>query len=326
MRKRLIPLILAFALLGVTFAYAADVEPFDIAFIVKATDSDFWQYTIVGAKNAEYDLKGLINVTVYGPPSEADIDEQVAIVENVVNTKPDAIVIASTSSDATSLVLNNAYEQGIKIILIDNFVHDTGYHSFLATNNRVGGALAADKLVEFLQAAGKPLEGKIAVISSMAGVQVLIDRTEGFLERLEEIAPGLEVLPIRYADNDIAVAANIAEDILTANPDLLGFFANNNHTGDGVARVIEERGLQDQIVAVAYDSDPQEIDALRSGALKALIVQDPHGMGYKGVMFAFMAINGEPLPEYFDTGVYVVTQENLDESMWILDPFSRKKY
>jgi len=50
MRKRLIPLILAFVLLGVTFAYAADVEPFDIAFIVKATDSDFWQYTIVERK------------------------------------------------------------------------------------------------------------------------------------------------------------------------------------------------------------------------------------------------------------------------------------
>lgn len=326
MRKIIVLLVLAFVLLGTTFVYAADVEPYDIAFIVKATDSDFWQYTIVGAKNAEYDLKGLIKITVYGPPSEADIDQQVSILENVVNTKPDAIVIASTSSDATSLVLNNAYEQGIKVILIDNFVYETGYHSFLATNNKVGGALAADKLVEALQAAGKPLEGKVAVISAMAGVQVLIDRTDGFLARLAEIAPGIEVLPIRYADNDIATAANIAEDILTANPDLLGFFANNNHTGDGVARIIEERGLQDQVIAVAYDSDPQEIDALQSGALKALIVQDPHGMGYKGVMFAFMAINGEPLPEYFDTGVYVITKDNLDESMWILDPFSRKKY
>ncbi len=326
MRKFMVLLILAFVLLGTTFVYAADVEPYDIAFIVKATDSDFWQYTIVGAKNAEYDLKGLIKITVYGPPSEADIDEQVSILENVVNTKPDAIVIASTSSDATSLVLNNAYNQGIKVILIDNFVHDTGYHSFLATNNKVGGALAADKLVEALQAAGKPLKGKVAVISAMAGVQVLIDRTDGFLARLKEIAPDIEVLPVRYADNDIATAASIAEDILTANPDLLGFFANNNHTGDGVARIIEERGLQDQIIAVAYDSDPQEVDALKSGALKALIVQDPHGMGYKGVMFAFMSINGEPLPEYFDTGVYVVTKENLDDSMWILDPFSRKKY
>ena len=268
----------------------------------------------------------MVKITVYGPPSEADIDEQVAILENVVNTKPDAIVIASTSSEATSLVLDNAYKQGIKIVLIDNFVYDTGIHSFLATNNKVGGALAADNLVESLKAAGKSLEGKISLISAMAGVQVLVDRDDGFAARLKEIAPGLEVLPTRYVDNDIAVAANAAEDLLTANPDLLGFFADNNHTGDGVARVIEERSLQDKIVAVAYDSDPQEIDALRSGALKALIVQDPHGMGYKGVMFAFMAINGEPLPQYYDTGVYVITKENLDDSMWILDPFSRKKY
>ena len=326
MRKIMLLLMVILVLLGTAFCYAADVEPYDVAFIVKATDSDFWQYTIVGAKNAEFDLKGLVKITVYGPPSEADIDEQVAILENVVNTKPDAIVIASTSSEATSLVLDNAYKQGIKIVLIDNFVYDTGIHSFLATNNKVGGALAADNLVESLKAAGKSLEGKISLISAMAGVQVLVDRDDGFAARLKEIAPGLEVLPTRYVDNDIAVAANAAEDLLTANPDLLGFFADNNHTGDGVARVIEERSLQDKIVAVAYDSDPQEIDALRSGALKALIVQDPHGMGYKGVMFAFMAINGEPLPQYYDTGVYVITKENLDDSMWILDPFSRKKY
>ncbi len=96
MRKFVLLMVMVLVLLGTAFSYAADVEPYDIAFIVKATDSDFWQYTIVGAKNAEFDLKGLIKVTVYGPPSEADIDEQVAILENVVNTKPDAIVIASS--------------------------------------------------------------------------------------------------------------------------------------------------------------------------------------------------------------------------------------
>ena len=300
---------------------------YEIAFIVKATDSDFWQYTIVGAKNAEYDLKGLVKVTVYGPPSEADIDKQVALLEDVIRKKPDAIVIASTSSYATAPLLDQAYEMGIKIILIDNFVHDTRYHSFLATNNKVGGALAAEQIVKNLKKMGKPLKGKVGLISAMAGVQVLIDRDSGFAERLKELAPDLEILPTRYVDNDIAKAAAAAEDLITAYGDeLVAIFADNNHTGDGVARVIEERGLQNKIVAVAYDSDPQEIEALRKGVLKALIVQDPHGMGYKGVMFAFMAINGEPLPQYFDTGVYVVTKENMDELDWVLDPFKRKKY
>lgn len=309
-------------LLGGVLSFAS----YEIAFIVKATDSDFWQYTIVGGKNAEHDLQGLINLTVYGPPSEADIDRQISILENVVNQKPDAIVMSSISSDAPSLILQRAYEEGIKIILIDNYVNDTKFHSFLATDNKHGGALAAEKLVEFLKEKNKPLKGKVGLISAMAGVQVLMDRDEGFKERLAEIAPDLEILPTIYVDNDIAKAANAAEDLLTAHKDLVAIFADNNHTGDGVARTIEMRGLEEEIVAVAYDSDPQEIDALRTGALDALIVQEPHGMGYKGVMFAFMAIHGEPLPEYFDTGVYVVTNENMEELMWVLDPFSRKRY
>lgn len=320
--KRLFTLLSVLALCVVTVFGA-----YNIAFIVKATDSEFWQYTIVGAKNAEKDLQGLIKVTVYGPPSEADIDKQVAILEDVIRTKPAAIVIASTSSHATAPALNRAYQQGIKIILIDNFVFNTGYNSFLATNNKLGGGLAAEKVVEFLKKAGKPLKGKVGLISSMAGVQVLIDRDDGFKARLKELAPELEILPTRYVDNDIAKAMAATEDLITAYGDqLVAIFADNNHTGVGVARVLEERRLQDKIIAVAYDSDPQEVEALRKGILKALIVQDPHGMGYKGVMFAFMAINGEPLPTYFDTGVYVVTRENMDQLKWVLDPYLRKRY
>jgi ribose transport system substrate-binding protein len=204
---------MASILFGATLGFAV----YEIAFIVKATDSDFWQYTIVGGKNAEHDLQGLVNVTVYGPPSEADIDLQISILEDVVNKKPDAIVISSTSSEAPSLILDEAYKQGIKIILIDNFVYDTGFNSFLATNNAVGGAAAADKLVEALKANNKPLDGKVGLISAMAGVQVLTDRDTGFINRLKEIAPNLTVLPTIYVDNDISRAANAAEDLLIAH-------------------------------------------------------------------------------------------------------------
>jgi ribose transport system substrate-binding protein len=296
--------------------------PFDVAVIVKATDSDFWQSMIIGAENAGKENPDKVRVTTYGPPSEADIDEQVSILEDVIAKKPDAIVIASTSSEATVPAIERAYDQGIIIVTVDNRVKTDKVHSFLATDNVNGGGLAAEQLIENLEAAGIPLQGKVGIISAMAGVQVLIDRDGGFTSRLQELAPDLELIETRHVDNDMTKAMAAAEDIITANPDLVGVFANNNMTGNGVARVIAERGLQDRIMLVAYDSDPEQVSALRDGVIRALVVQDPFGMGYRGVMYAYDAIKGADLADFVDTGAVVVTSANVDdeEIQGLLDP------
>jgi len=306
---------------------AAQEKKYDIAVIVKATDSDFWQYVLIGALNAAVDYP--VNVTTYGPPSEVDIEQQIAILENVITRQPDAIVIASTSSEASVPALERAYDQGIVIITIDNAVRTDKIHSFLATDNIEAGGKAAEKMVEFLKERGLPLNKKVGVVSSMAGVQVLIDRDNGFVNKLSELAPEMEILPIRYVDDDMLRAMQATEDLLTAHgDDIVGFFADNNLTGDGLARVIDERGLHDQIVAVAFDSDPEEIQALRTGALDALILQDPYNMGYMGVVSAIKAIEGEELPKYVDTGSTVATKANMDdpEIVELLDPTLKKKY
>jgi len=296
--------------------------PFDVAVIVKATDSDFWQSMIIGAENAGKENADKVTVTTYGPPSEADIDEQVSILEDVIAKRPDAIVIASTSSEATVPAIERAYDAGIVIITVDNRVMTDKVHSFLATDNVSGGAKAAEQLVENLNAAGIPLEGKVGIISSMAGVQVLIDRDSGFTSRLQELAPNITLIETRYVDNDMTRAIAAAEDIITANPDLVGIFANNNTTGNGAARVVSERNLQDRIMLVAYDSDPEQVRALRENAIKALVVQDPFGMGYRGVMYAYDAIRGTQLSDFVDTGAVVVTSANVDdeEMQGLLDP------
>ena len=305
----------------------AKKELIDVAVIIKATDSDFWQYLLIGAENYAKENPDKVKVTTYGPPSEADIDKQVAILENVIAKKPDAIVIASTSSEATVPALERAYDAGIKIITVDNKVKTDKVNSFLATDNKKGGALAAEKLVESLKAKNIPLKGKVGLISAMAGVQVLIDRDGGFTEKLQELAPDVEILETRYVDNDMVKALSAAEDIITANKDIIGFFADNNMTGNGVARAIKERKLEEKVMVTAFDSDPEEVDSLRSGAIKALVVQDPYGMGYKGTMFAYQAVNGEEIPKEVDTGATAVTKENMDEEVikGLLDPIIKKK-
>ncbi|AEC01256.1 ABC transporter substrate-binding protein [Parasphaerochaeta coccoides] len=305
-------------------------KPYNIAVIIKATDSDFWQYLLVGALNYAVEHPDVVKVTTYGPPSEADIDRQVTILENVISTNPDAIVISSTSSDATVPALEKAYAAGIKIITVDNKVNTDKVHTFLATDNVLGGSLAADKMVEYFKKNDIPTQGrKVAIVDAMAGVQVLTVRTNGFINRMKQIAPEIEIIAPRYVDNDILKAMNVTNDLITTHGDsLIGIFGNNNHSADGVARSVAERNLGNKIIVTAYDSDPEEVAAIKSGVVKAIMVQDPYGMGYKGVDFAVRAIEGATLPEYVDTGVVIVEQHNVNDSavQGILDPFTMKKY
>jgi ribose transport system substrate-binding protein len=311
-------------------ATAKAEKPYDIAVIIKATDSDFWQYLLVGAQNYGVDFPDDVSITTYGPPSEADIDKQVTILENVISTNPDAIVISSISSDATVPALEDAHEKGIKIITCDNKVNTDVVDSLLATNNLEAGALAADNMLAFMKEYNIPTKGKkVCVVSAMAGVQVLTDRDIGFTNRMKEIAPEVEFVETKYVDNDISKAMSTTEDLITTyGDDLIGIFADNNHSADGVSRSIGEQGLGDQIIVCGFDSDPEEVNAIKSGSLKAICVQDPYNMGYKGVEFAVRAIEGEDLPDYVDTGVVVVTAENINDAdvQGKLDPFTLKKY
>lgn len=298
----------------------------EVAVLIKATDSDFWQYVLVGAENYAAENPDKVHVTTYGPPNESDIDQQVSILEQIISSDPDAIVIASTSSDATVPAIENAVSKDIPVITVDNKVKTDKVSTLLATDNLKGGAQAADTLVQMIKDSGKELKGSVGVISNMAGVQVLADRDQGFIDRMKEIAPDVKLLETIYCDADMTKAMNAASDQIAANDDLLGFFADNNTVGSGTARAISEKGKENDLVLVAFDSDPEEIKGLGTGAVDALILQDPYGMGYQGVEDALKVLAGEKLEAYVDTGVTVVTKENMEEEAikGLLDPMTKK--
>ena len=288
---------------------AADSGKTEIALIIKATDSGFWQKVIEGGEafGAENDD---VNVTIYGPASEADIEEAIGILENVVESGPDAIVIATNAGEGAVPAIKSAQEKGIPVITVDTKI-PTDVTSHLATDNVLGGKLAAEAMVEFFDEYGIEKKGTVAIVAAVAGVDTIIERDGGFIERLAELAPAINILDPRYVDNDIAKSLMTAEDLITTYDDLIGIYADNNHTGDGVAKAIEQAELQDQVMVVAFDDDEDEIIALRDGVIKTLIIQDQFNMGYSGCAYAIKAINGEELPSFVDTGVKVTRAEDL---------------
>jgi ribose transport system substrate-binding protein len=296
-----------------------------IAVIIRATDSEFWQSLNEGAKKFAAEHASEIEITYYGAPTEAHIAEFTAILEDVIAKKPDAIVATPPNADSIVPAANNAAKLGIPLIVCDNNIN-TKTTAHIATDNIVGGAAVADALVAALNAKGKALRGTIAIIGP--GVfEVINNRVKGFTDRLKVIAPNIKTLAPQYCDNDIAKSLNIAQNLMLSTPDLIGFYGANNHSADGIARAIRESGKKDAFISVAYDSDPEEVTALADGILSALIVQDPWALGYLGCQFALDAINGKPVPPYTNPGVATVTTTNMNEpaAKAILDPKLRQK-
>lgn len=276
--------------------------------IVKATDSAFWQTMIAGSRDAGRDYG--VDVGIFGPPSETDIDEQVQLVENSISRGVDAVAVAPNSSDALNSVIDRARGENIPVIAVDNPV-TTESDGFIGTDNRIAGAEGGRKLCELVQEES-PEGGSVFIESAVAGVQVLEDRDAGFEEGFNEGCGGdYEVIGPRYNDNDIQTAASQVNDAITATEDLVGVFADNNVSGVGAAQAIEENGSAGDIPVVAFDSDPEQVEALRSGTIDALVVQNPYFFGYQAVVEAVMRAQDRFPPESLDPGGVVVEEDDL---------------
>jgi ribose transport system substrate-binding protein len=185
----------------------------------------------------------------------------------------------------------------------------TDTEGFIGTDNVKAGQQAGERLCQLAKQAGKNA-GDVLIESSVAGIQTLKDRDSGFRAGLRA-CPGLRVATQRYNNNDLNTAASQVNDALTANPNLVGIFADNNTSGTGAARAIKDNRAGARIPVVAFDTDPQENAALADGSIDALVVQNPYFFGYQGVVQAGMAAVGSQPPLKLDPGAVVADKANM---------------
>lgn len=277
--------------------------------IVKATDSQFWQTMFAGARKAGEDLG--VEVGRFGPTSETDVNKQVQLVENSISRGVDAIVLAASSESALNQVIDRARESGIKVITVDGQV-GTETDAFIGTDNVRAGQQGGKRLCELARKQGHS-SGKVLLENAVAGVRALGDRAKGFRQGLAASCPNLQILEERFNNNDIATAAGQTNDVIGSVPDLVGIFAANNMSGNGVARAIKDSGKAQSLPVVAFDADPQEKAALSEGAIDTLVVQNPYFFGYQGVVEAIAVSTGAKVPADLDPGATLVDRSNLND-------------
>ncbi len=289
-----------------------------IPVIVKDTTAQYWQIVMAGARKAGRDLG--VNVPTMGAQSEADIPGQISALENATASHPAAIVISPTQFAALGPPITDA-AQSVKIIGIDSAADTQAFTSFLTTDNIKGGAAAADALGEAIKAKNGAAKGDVAIILSLPGVGSLDQRVKGFTAELGAKYPGLKIIAVRVADGQVTTGLNIANDLLTANPDLAGLFCVNLAMSQGASQAISEI-KPPKLSMVAFDSDQKLAGLVRDGTVAAMIVQDPYRMGYDGVKEALAASRNQPVPKNVDTGVNTIDKTNIDtpHSQALLNP------
>ena len=276
-----------------------------IAVIPKGVAHFFWQSVHAGAEAAAKESN--VEVVWKGPAQETDYSGQINIVEDAINRRVDGIVLAPTHRDSLVPVVERAQRDGIPVAIFDSGIGTDKYVSYVATDNRQGGAQAAERLASKL--GGK---GRVAILGVKAGSVSTDEREQGFQETIKQKYPGIEIVAFQYGESDRARSLDRAADILTAHPDLDGFFASNESSTVGAVQAIKQKGLAGKVVLVGFDSSPNLVEDLKAGAIDSLVLQNPYKMGYEAVKAMVAKLDGQSPPRQVDTGVKLLTKDNLE--------------
>ena len=275
-----------------------------IAVIPKATAHLFFVSIHAGVDAAAKDLG--VEVLWTGPAEETDYARQIQIVDAMVTRHVDAIAISATDERALAAPVERALQAGIPVSVFDSGVNVENYVTFVATDNHGAGVTAARELAALT--GGK---GKIAMVMHKPGGTSTVLREQGFEETIARDFPALQIVARQYGMADRAKSRAVAENILTAHPDLAGMFASSEASSLGAIQAIKARGLSGKVKLITFDFSDAHVEALEDGTIDKMIVQDPYRIGYEAVRSLADHLAGRKSVKRLDLPARVVGKADL---------------
>ena len=283
-----------------------------IAVIPKGTSHVFWQSIHAGAKKASDELG--VQIIWRGPLREDDRDSQVSEVEGFISRGVSGIVLAPLDESALVAPVSEAMRRKIPVVIFDSGLKGDDYVSFVATDNIKGGQLAGARLAEVMQ--GK---GKVVLLRYAEGHDSTGKREQGFLDTIAK-HPGIQVVSSnQYGGADVEGFYKKAEALLSRykKPDgslgIDGLFCSNESGTFAMLRVLQDSGWAGKVKFIGFDASDGLLAGLKSGAIEALVVQDPVRMGYLAVKTMVSHLRGEKVERWIETAVNVATPQNMDQ-------------
>lgn len=221
-------------------------------------------------------VKEVVVVNRNGGPTE-----QIADLENLISQGVDAIILNPTDREALNATLEEAINQGIVVVAVDQAVTADG--AYVATNDQVAyGELGARWL--FDQLGG---EGKVFEMRGIDGVPADTDRHEGFMKALADY-PGIEVVAETFTGWELSPAAEQALDVLTTQE------VDGIWTSGIDLTVVEQFAVAgvDPVPVVGADNNGF-VGLLLNGGFEGAAVTNPPAIGAVGASIAIDALKGD---------------------------------
>jgi ribose transport system substrate-binding protein len=282
-----------------------------LAVIPKGTTHVFWKAVERGARDAGQELG--VDVIWKGPLVENDRAQQIQLVQQFVSQKVDGIALAPLDHAALAGSVAQARATGIPVVVMDSALDGEAPRDFastVSTDNEKGGRMAGEQLAKLLGADG----GKVVLLRYLAGSASTASREEGCLAVLRSKS-GIEILvDNRYGGATAGEAKTEALNLADALKKATGIFCPNESSTMGMLLALRQLGIAGKIRFVGFDASPPLVEALKSGEIDALVVQDPRKMGNLAVKTLVAAIKKEKVETSIDTGAVLVTKADLAKS------------
>lgn len=242
-------------------------------------------------------------------PEVKDNSQQIEKINAAISNGCEYIVIACNDATSANMTLQEAKDQGIKIIYVDSPAELEGSVTF-ATDNFAGGVQAGEYMLKALTDAGIT-EGTIGVVDAQAGVDSCQKRYEGFASVFE--GTDFVLGERQYSDGDNSKAQELANTLI-ANGVVAIYGTNDGATNGAAAAVADAANNGAEIYCVGWDKSDSNVAHVENGELLAFMAQNPNVMGEEAINAVVSLENGEDLGgEVIDTGVSTVDAENVKD-------------
>lgn len=305
-------------LIAFSLLYPQDQEKkvYEIILIPKTTDaSGFWVYLMAGAKLGAEEFN--VDIEVTSGNYEEDVAGQIRCIEESIQKKPDAMLVAPCSYSEMTETLQDVVDSGIKLILIDSVIDRDISQSIVATDNYRAGK----ELGEFTRTLLTD-RSEIGIIGHVKGTSTAIQREKGMREGLGSYES--QVKDIVFCGSSYDKAYSLTVEMLERYPKIEVIMGTNEWSAVGAARAIKHLGLMGKVKVVGFDNSIEEIQLLEEGVFQGIIIQKPFNMGYLGVEQAVKILDGKQVEKNLDSGSKMITKDNMyeEENQRLLYPFT----